>query len=136
MGHIVTPTRLRTLVSILITIPLGFGLKYYSGPGDVWCNLHGAGVVYELFWCLVGFFALPHRKHIPAIAITVFAVTCTLEVMQLYHHPWLEAIRGYKIGVWLIGNGFDWLDFPHYGLGCAIGWLILRILCRPLYAVR
>jgi hypothetical protein len=48
--------------------------------------------------------------------------------MQLWHHPVLETIRSFRAGTWLIGNGFDWWDFPHYALGCGLGWLWLKKL--------
>lgn len=119
------------LFLIAITIPLGFGLKYYHGPGHTWCNLHGAGVLYEVFWCLAAFLFFPSRKAIIPITLSVFFVTCGLEVLQLWHPPFLETIRAARPGVWLIGNGFDWWDFPHYAAGCALGWLVMNFLARP-----
>lgn len=114
-----------TLLLIAITVPLGFGLKYYSGPGHAWCNLYGAAVLYEVFWCLAAFLLFPSRKAIIPIAMIVFLVTCGLEFLQLWHPPFLEAIRSTRPGVWLIGNGFDWWDFPHYIMGCMSGGFLM-----------
>jgi hypothetical protein len=118
--------RFPALIGLLIVVPLGFGLKYYSGPGFSWCNLHGAGVLYEVFWCLVAFFFFPGRKSIPYIAAVVFVGTCVLEFLQLWHPPLLELVRSFHVGAWLIGNGFDWFDFPHYAIGCGLGYLIMK----------
>jgi hypothetical protein len=123
-----TARRIKILIILAVLVPLGFGFKYYAGPGHAWFNLHGAGVLYEIFWCLCVFFFFNTRRNIPVIATAVFIVTCGLEFMQLWHHPVLEAIRSFPAGVWLIGNGFDWLDFPHYALGCALGWVIMKKL--------
>lgn len=120
--------RAEGLLVIASVVPLGFALKYYSGSGHEWCNNYGAGVMYEVFWCLCAFTFFPKKKNIPYIVVAIFILTCTLECMQLWHPPMLETIRSYKAGVWLIGNDFDWLDFPHYAIGCGIGWLILRLL--------
>lgn len=114
------------LIGLLIVVPLGFTFKYYSGPGHEWCNLHGAGVLYEVFWCLIVFFILPRKKRALAIAAGVFVATCSLEFLQLWHPPLLELVRSYRVGVWLIGNGFDWLDFPHYAIGSGFGYLIIK----------
>ena len=125
--------RLFTLLLIAITVPLGFGLKYYSGPGSVWCNLYGAAMLYEVFWCLAAFLVFPFRNAIVPITVTVFSVTCGLEFLQLWHHPFLEAVRSTHLGVWLIGNGFDWRDFPHYIAGSLLGWLVLLCLAKSRY---
>jgi hypothetical protein len=130
IGIIVKPltSRSLTLLLIAITVPLGFGLKYYSGPGHIWCNLYGAAVLYEVFWCLAAFLLFPSRKAIVPIAIIVFLATCGLEFLQLWRPPVLQAIRSFRPGVWLIGNGFDWWDFPHYITGCVLGWVVLNII--------
>ena len=122
--------RIRILLCLAVTVPCGFLFKFYSGPGAGWCNAHGAAVFYEIFWCLAAFFCFPGRRNIPVIATAVFIVTCILEIMQLWHPPLLEAIRSAPLGVWLIGNGFDWADFPHYVLGSGFGWVILRVLYK------
>lgn len=121
--------RRRVLLSLLVVTPLGFLLKLYAGPGRGWFNNYAAGVLYEIFWCLVLLFLWPHRKYMVKIAVGVFVVTSILEVLQLWH-PWmLEKIRSTFLGRALVGTTFSWLDFPHYVLGCALGWLwMLRIL--------
>jgi glycopeptide antibiotics resistance protein len=121
-----TSFRLQTLLLIAIIVPLGFCSKYYSGPGSHWFNLYGAAVFYEIFWCLCLFLVFPKPQHITVTAVSVFIATCFLEILQLNHHHILESIRSYRVGVWLVGNGFDWLDFPHYVVGSGLGWLVLR----------
>jgi hypothetical protein len=120
------------LASLLVVTPLGFLLKLYSGPAQIWVNNYAAGVLYVIFWCLVLFFVWPRREHITKIAVGVFVVTSLLEVLQLWH-PWLlEQIRASFVGRTLIGTTFAWWDFPHYLLGCVLGWLwmwgILKLL--------
>lgn len=115
-----------TVLSLLIVTPLGFALKLYEGPLQNWFNNHAAGALYEVFWCLVLFLLWPRRHHVARIALTVFFVTGLLEVSQLWH-PWaLEQVRASFLGRALIGTTFVWWDFPHYALGCALGWLWMR----------
>jgi hypothetical protein len=118
---------------------LGFFFKLYTGPlytgpAQSWLNNYGAGVLYEIFWCLVFFFVWPRKESISRIAVGVLAGTCFLEVLQLWH-PWiLEEIRSTFLGSALVGTSFSWWDFPHYLFGCTIGWLWMHRLLKTSMA--
>lgn len=118
-----SPVRKRITLSLLAVTPLGFALKFYAAPGRNWVSNYAAGILYEIFWCLVLFFLWPRRKFTAPIAAGVLVVTCLLEVLQLWHPPALEGVRSTFLGRTLIGTTFSWWDFPHYVLGCALGWL-------------
>lgn len=117
--------RLIILISILVITPLGFLCKLYSGSGAKWFNDSFGGLLYEIFWCLVIFLILPRLKPVN-IAAGVFVVTCILEIMQLWHPPFLEVIRSDFIGRTIIGTSFAWSDFIYYVLGSTFGWLCLE----------
>jgi len=121
-------TRVRIVLSLLVVTPVGFYFKLYSGLAQDWFNNYGAGVLYVVFWCLVLFFFFPRREMISKIALGVFVATCFLEVLQLWHPAILEQIRSTFLGSAIIGTTFVWWDFPHYILGCTIGWFWIRIL--------
>ena len=118
--------RLLVLISLLIVTPLGFLFKFYRGWGQAWFNDYGAAVWYEIFWCLLIYAIFPVQKAVKNIPIGVLVATCFLEVLQLWHPPILQTIRSYTLGRFLIGTTFAWWDFPHYLLGCFIGWLWLK----------
>ncbi len=118
------------LLSLCVVTLTGFSFKSYSGPGAWWFNDYGAGVFYEVFWCLVIFFLLPKKKHTTHIAASVFVVTCLLEILQLWQPPFLEQLRSTFLGAALLGTTFVWWDFPHYLLGCFLGWLWMRVLAK------
>ena len=81
---------------------------------------------YEIFWILLVFFFFPDKKSVKRIPVGVFIITGVLEFLQL-SHPWLfEKIRSYFLGRVLIGTTFTWWDFPHYAIGCVIGWLVIK----------
>lgn len=129
--------RLRTgaLVSLLLVVPLGMGTKIYTGPLSEWIRGSLGGVLYEVFWCLVGL-GLKPRAGTLRITLTVCAVTCCLEFLQLWHPTLLEAVRATLIGRSLIGDMFDWSDFGGYFIGSAIGWAWINTLqTRLLKAV-
>ena len=119
--------RLKTSLSLVLVLPAGLLTKVYAGPGKAWVSDHLGGVLYEVFWCLGVFLILPRSKSL-TVASSVLLVTCALEVLQLWHPPFLELVRRSFIGATLLGTSFDWLDFPHYVVGCAIGWLGMRRL--------
>jgi len=119
--------RIRTLVSLLILTPLGFASKLYPGPGRFWFNNYFAGVLYEIFWCLVILLVFP-KAGIRKTVSFVFILTCILEVMQLWHAPLLETIRSAFIGRALIGTTFSAWDFLYYAAGCILGAVWMRFL--------
>jgi hypothetical protein len=122
-------TRIRTLISLLTIIPVGFYSKFYAGPAAHWVNNSLGGVFYEIFWCLF-FFLFFYKSRPWFIGLTVLVLTSMLEFLQLYHPPFLEFFRGYFIGSTILGTTFAWSDFPYYfvgaGLGCFWIWLLQR----------
>jgi hypothetical protein len=83
-------------------------------------------MLYEVFWILLAFFFFPTKRSAIRIPVCVFIITAILEFLQL-SHPWfLEEVRSYFLGRALIGTTFTWFDFPHYAIGCVIGWLAIR----------
>ena len=118
----------RVLLSLLIVTPLGFLFKFYPGPGNYWFNNYGAGLLYEVFWILSAFFFFHSKRSVYIVPFCVFLITCSLEFLQLWHPLFLEIIRSAFIGRALIGTTFVWWDFPHYVIGCLVGWMWIRIL--------
>lgn len=121
--------RLRIIATLTAVTVIGFGSKYYTGPGATWANNSLAGAFYEIFWQLVVLFCAP-RASLGRIALGVFLATCALEFLQLWHPPLLEAIRANFIGRTILGSTFALSDFPYYALGSLAGWGVLRRLRR------
>jgi len=115
------------ILILLFLTPLGFYTKFYRGPGAVWVADSLGGFFYEVFWCLLIAIITPRLKPM-AISGGVFLVTSALEFLQLWHPPFLTAIRRTFIGRTLIGTSFTWSDFPYYLGGCLAGYLILKLI--------
>jgi hypothetical protein len=128
-----SPRQLWTVISLVIIVPLGFYSKFYAGPAAGWVNNSLGGVFYEVFWCLL--ISLPLNTSKPrVVATSVLIATCCLELLQLWHPPFLELLRSTFIGRTILGTSFTWSDFPYYFLGCGIGWLWMRqlqLIARP-----
>jgi hypothetical protein len=125
--------RILILLSLLLIIPLGIFSKAYTGLGQEWVKDYSGDVLYEIFWCLLIFWFTPPSQDLTKlgkIALWVFAITCIIEVSQLWFYLVPVTIRSTFIWRMLLGNGFDWWDFPHYALGGLLGWKIIEQIAR------
>lgn len=116
-------------ISLLIIVPLGLYSKAYTGIGQIWVNDYFGDILYEIFWCLFIFWFVPLsqnkfklKKTCGTIAFWVFAITCGIEISQLWFHLVPEILRSHLLWRLLLGAGFAWWDFPHYAIGSLIGW--------------
>jgi len=119
--------RLLIILALIVITPIGFITKYYHGPAEVWVNNSLGGLFYEIFWCLVFAFIFIKVKPIK-IAVWIFLITSALEFLQLWHPHFLRVIRGTFIGRTILGSSFNWLDFPYYFIGSALGFLFLYFI--------
>ena len=96
-------------------------------PGRWWVNNLGpASVAYVVFFMLAAFLVVPRRELATRIAVGVLLVTCVLEFLQLWHPPWLQAIRSTFLGASLLGTSFSWWDFPAWVVRAGVGWGVLQ----------
>jgi hypothetical protein len=123
----ISKKRLLTLLFIILIIPLGFFTKFYSGPAQEWINNSLGGLLYEIFWCLLLYFLFP-KSRIALLALIVLFSTCLLELLQLWHPSFLESMRRNFIGRTILGNTFNWMDFPYYFAGSFLGYFVLRFI--------
>jgi hypothetical protein len=123
----ISKKRLLTLLFIILIIPLGFFTKFYSGPAQDWINNSLGGLLYEIFWCLLLYLLFPKSK-IGFLAVVVLLSTCLLELLQLWHPSFLESLRSNFIGRTILGNAFNWMDFPYYFAGSFLGYFVLRFI--------
>ena len=131
LGFVHPSIRLRTAASLVLIVPLGFWLRRLNlGPESRWIANWGGSLSYEVFWMLVVFLFVPRPQRITAIAVGVCAATYMLEFAQLWHPPPLQMIRSTFLGRAVLGTAFSWWDLPIYPVGCALGWLWLRGLCK------
>jgi len=124
--------RIAILISIFIITPLGFLSNLYKGPAHEWLNNSLGGAFYEIFWCLIVYLIFP-KTDVIKIALIVYLSTCFLEILQLWHPPFLEIIRHNYIGRIVIGNRFNLFDFPYYVFGSLGGWFWMMRLRKKYF---
>ncbi|MDJ0900315.1 MAG: DUF2809 domain-containing protein [Xenococcus sp. MO_188.B8] len=125
MQQLITKRHFLILLSLLLITPLGLFSKVYAGIGQEWINGYSGDILYEIFWCLVIFWFFPTKKAITIIPLGVFLITSMIEVSQLWFSHVPEVIRSTIIWRLILGSTFVWWDFPHYAIGCFLGWLLL-----------
>src|SRR5688500_3632107 len=63
-----------------------------------------------------------------AVGSLLFAVA--IEVSQLYHAPWIDAVRATRPGALVLGFGFLWSDLVCYAAGVGLAALVDQLLVR------
>lgn len=71
------------------------------------------------------------RASIRRLAVGTAAFALAIEVGQLYHAPWIDAVRDTRLGGLVLGFGFLWSDLACYAVGIALAVLIDRTVARP-----
>ena len=122
-------SRSRALYASLAVAVIACGLLWRSGliPVRQWLSNYGGDALWALM-VFVGFGFLLPRASTLLIALTALAFSWGVEFSQLYHAPWIDAIRATLPGRLVLGNTFNWPDLAAYALGVGLGaWAEWRL---------
>lgn len=121
------PLRQIGLLALAIAMGLGSRRLGFALPAFV------ASYAGDTLWALALFLVLGlllSRTSTGRVAAMAMGGSILVELSQLYHAPWIDAVRRTRVGGWILGFGFLWSDLACYaagvGLGVAIEWLIDR----------
>lgn len=95
-------------------LPLSPFMKKYGGDA-LW-----AALIFTLIR-----FCWP-RMEIVTSASFAFGIAVVVELSQLYDAPWIDTMRGFRLGALILGSTFNWPDIPAYALGIILGALLDR----------
>jgi hypothetical protein len=122
--------RLILFYLLILLIPIGILSKFYQGFFQNWINNSLGGILYVIAWITLVLLIQPRFNPI-WVAVWVFLATSFLEVLQLWHPPFFEAIRSTLMGRLLLGTTFVFSDFIYYGIGCILsGWVFTVLKSR------
>ena len=76
--------------------------------------------------------ALWPRMAIRHRGLVALAISVAVELSQLVHTPWLDALRRTTPGRLVLGSGFDARDLVAYALGVAAAMLAGHLMQAPL----
>ena len=113
--------RILHAVLALLTVPVGMSTRIYKAQMPYLIGAYGGDILYAtlIFFCIR--FCLP-RKKLATIALYAYLVCITIECLQLYHAPWIEAVRHTPPFGLIFGYGFLWSDWICYALGVLLAW--------------
>jgi hypothetical protein len=111
------------MILIALAVGLGLGSRRFAGhlPGFV------ASYAGDTLWALAAFLSiglfLP-RTSTGRVALLALSFSILIEISQLYHAPWIDAIRRTTLGGLILGYDFVWSDLACYAVGVGLGALI------------
>jgi hypothetical protein len=115
---------------LLLIIPLlGLG----SRSGATWLPEFIADYAGDTLWATMLYLTIVFiapRLTITAAAVLAMLGSIGVEVLQLYHAPWIDAVRSTRIGGLMLGYTFVWSDLLCYAIGVTIGVIIDQVVQR------
>lgn len=115
------------LVMVIIVMLLGLSARHFSGYLPRVINLY----LGDALWALMIFFLfgiLCRGKETRWIATLALLFSFGIEISQLYHSQWIDALRQTTLGGLVLGYTFLWRDLVSYSLGISIGFLVERFI--------
>lgn len=114
------PRRSAYLGCAALAAVLGVGSRRFASELSAFVAAYAG----DTLWALTAYLAIsaglpdwPLARRAAAALLLSLAV----EVSQLYHAPWIDAIRRTTLGALLLGSGFLWSDLACYAAGVALG---------------
>ena len=115
------------ILLIGITIAAGLASRRYAHILPQWAELYMG----DALWALMVYFIFGfifNKKSVMVIALLAIGFSFGIEISQLYHAAWIDAIRATRIGGLVLGFGFLWSDLLCYTVGVSVGvgieWVI------------
>ena len=114
--------RSRLLYGVLGLAVVAAGLLWRADfmPLPPWLSNNGGDALWALMVFLGFGFLLPRASTL-TIALLALTFSWCVELSQLYHAPWIDALRAILPGRLVLGNTFNWPDLPAYALGVVLG---------------
>ena len=112
--------RLVYIFTTFIVIALGLSSRAYPHLLPHFLAAYAGDTLWALTaFLLIGLmFPLISTARVIAIALLF---SFFIELSQLYHAPWIDELRQYRVIALVIGRGFLWADLVCYSVGVAIG---------------
>ena len=84
----------------------------------------------DAVWAMLVYcgFGLLLAKRPRVHALCALALSFAVEFSQLYHAPWIDALRATAIGGLVLGWGFLWTDLLCYAAGIAVCFALDSLL--------
>ena len=114
--------RLLYLILTIIVMILGLLSRKIEGLPEI-ISLYSGDILWALMVFLLFAFLFNKKSTIFIISWAII-FSYSIEISQLYHAPWIDAIRNTVLGGLILGFGFLWSDLVCYTIGIIIGIII------------
>ena len=111
-------SRLAYGIALVLVIAAGLGSRMFGNSLPALVATYAGDTLYATM-VFVGLAIVAPRWSTARLAVTALACSCAIEVSQLYHAPWIDAIRRTLPGALVLGYGFLWSDLACYVAGVA-----------------
>ncbi len=118
----ITRNRLVYALIIFIVVVLGLGSRAYPELLPDFIAKYAGDTLWALMAFLLIGFTFPRLSTVKVATIALL-FSFFIELSQLYHAPWIDEIRRYRLVALVIGRGFLWSDLVCYSTGVAMGAL-------------
>jgi len=122
------------LLFIVITLLSGLASRHYPGVLPTWVESYLGDSLWALMVFLMAGFLL-NGKSTRWIALAALVFSYCIEISQLYHAPWIDAVRANRLGGLVLGFGFLWSDLVCYAVGIGFGVLMEKIFLNKKNAI-
>ena len=109
--------RVRYLLAAPAVFALGLASRLPAAP-ELIRTWAGDPLYAVLIYVLVRFLA--PGSHLLGSALVAWLTCVAVEVSQLWHPAWLDAVRATRLGALVLGRGFLWSDLAAYAVGVAL----------------
>lgn len=114
--------RLLYLAAAVIVVMLGLASRRFRGELPTFLGTYSGDTLWALMMYLLVSTVIPGRT-IVTRALLAMGISTLVEISQLYHAPWINAIRQTPLGGLVLGFGFLWSDLVCYAVGILCGAL-------------
>jgi len=133
--HVLPRVKISYLLCAAVVLALGLASRRY----DVWLPTILSEYSGDTLWALLVFLGVSALRPDARLLVrggVALGFAFLVEISQLYHAPWIDAIRATKIGGLVLGFGFLWTDLVCYTVGATIGmsldWAARKIELFPI----
>jgi hypothetical protein len=103
-----------------IVIGLGLGSRWETMALPPFVAKYAGDALWALL-VFLGFGFLFTAQATWRVALLALAFSFAVEFSQLYHAPWIDHLRSYRLGSLVLGDTFGWGDLAAYTVGVASG---------------
>lgn len=111
------------------TVALGLASRRFRRVLPAFVGAYAGDVLWAAMAYLLAAAIWP-RASVRRLAVGTAIFALAIELGQLYHAPWIDAVRHTRIGGLVLGFGFLWSDLACYAVGIALAaaldWWLVR----------